>query len=195
MNYLAHVFLAANNPHAILGNLLGDFIKGRLENYSNIYNSVIIGGLQHHRDLDCFTDRHQIYQESKKKISAENRRYSGVIIDIYYDHFLAKNWLNFSEENLEDFTQKIYQILLDNYAILPVKLQNALPIMLKENWLLSYQTIEGINITFARLSRRIKRENHLPQATQDLITNYTQLELEFLAFFPEIMAFSESIKK
>ncbi len=187
MNYLAHLFLAEDNPESIIGNFLGDFVKGRLEGYKNIYNLEIIAGIKNHRLIDTFTDNHYIYRQSKRRISKDNSRYSGIIIDICYDHFLATKWSNFSEINLEKFTEEIYKVLKTNYEILPTRLKNILPIIIRENWLLSYKTIDGINITFKRLSRRLKRENQMERATEELIRNYEELEADFLLFFPEVI--------
>lgn len=135
MNYLAHLLLAGKSSESQLGNLLGDFIKGNLEQYKFRYSEGIIRGIITHRKVDGFTDTHSIYIRSKRRIVGNNRPYSGVIIDISYDHFLSKNWEIFSEEKLEVFINNIYRLLQQNQNILPASLQQALPSMIAENWL------------------------------------------------------------
>lgn len=194
MNYLAHLFLAEKTAESRLGNLLGDFVKGNLESWQLHYSPEIIKGIKIHRQVDQFTDEHRIYIRSKRRISPINKVYSGIIIDIFYDHFLAKNWSFFSEENLQDFIKNIYGILKDNQPLLPVKLQQVLPRLMTEDWLNSYQTIEGIYLTLIRLSRRLKRENNLALALHDLVNHYQELEADFLTFFPEAIEYVERIQ-
>ncbi|MGE5657998.1 MAG: ACP phosphodiesterase [Actinomycetota bacterium] len=194
MNYLAHLFLAEKTAESRLGNLLGDFVKGNLESWQLHYSPEIIKGIKIHRQVDQFTDEHRIYIRSKRRISPINKVYSGIIIDIFYDHFLAKNWSFFSEENLQDFIKNIYGILKDNQPLLPVKLQQVLPRLMTEDWLNSYQTIEGIYLTLLRLSRRLKRENNLALALHDLVNHYQELEADFLTFFPEAIEYVERIQ-
>lgn len=194
MNYLAHLLLAEKTPESRLGNLLGDFVKGNLESWQLHYSPEIIKGIKIHRQVDQFTDQHRIYMRSKRRISPINKVYSGIIIDIFYDHFLAKNWSLFSEENLQNFIKNIYGILKDNQPLLPVKLQQVLPRLMTEDWLSSYQTLEGIYLTLIRLSRRLKRENNLALALHDLVNHYQELEADFLTFFPEAIEYVDRIQ-
>ena len=191
MNYLAHLFLSEASAESRLGNLLGDFVKGNLEPYKNCYDRQIIQGIKTHRKIDCFTDNHAIYIQSKRRISASNRRLAGIIIDICYDHFLAKHWDVFSQEKLEIFVRSIYIILQENQSILPPKLQQALPRMIREDWLGCYQTLTGVDLTFSRIARRLKRDNNLANAVNELVDNYTEIESDFLIFFPEIINYVE----
>ena len=191
MNYLAHLFLSEASAESRIGNLLGDFVKGNLEQYKNCYDREIIKGIKTHRQVDCFTDNHAIYLQSKRRISASNRRLAGIIIDICYDHFLAKHWDVFAGEKLEYFIRNIYIILQANQKILPAKFQQALPRMIGEDWLGCYQTLAGVDLTFSRVARRLKRENNLASAVNELIDNYTEIESDFLLFFPEIINYVE----
>lgn len=193
MNYLAHLFLAENTLESRLGNLLGDFVKGNIDNLNNLYSPEIIQGIKTHQKIDRFTDQHLIFKKSKQRISQNNRRYAGVIIDIYYDHFLAKHWLNYSDEDLGLFITGIYQMLEAYKFSLPDKLKNVLPRMIQEDWLGSYRYIKGIEQTFSRLSRRIKRTNNIAFAIDDLINNYPQLEEDFLKFFPQLIEYTNSV--
>lgn len=191
MNYLAHLFLSEASPESRIGNLLGDFVKGNLDRYSNYYDRKIIQGIKTHRQVDSFTDNHAIYIQSKRRVSASNRRLAGIIIDICYDYFLAKYWDIFSQEKLDTFVRIIYANLQENQQILPTKLQQALPRMIGENWLGCYQTLTGVDLTFSRIARRLKRENNLANAVNELIDNYTGIEADFLLFFPEVINYVE----
>lgn len=194
MNYLAHLFLSENSAESRIGNLLGDFVKGNLERYTNCYTEEIIKGIKTHRQVDYFTDSHDIYIRSKRRISLNNQRLSGIIIDICYDYFLSKHWLVFSDQKLEYFISDVYKILEINQNILPTKLQEALPIMIAQDWLGCYQTLSGVGLTFGRIARRLKRENNLATALEELIANYTEIELDFLTFFPDAIAYVEKIR-
>jgi acyl carrier protein phosphodiesterase len=188
MNYLAHLLLSENHPESRIGNIMGDFVKGNLEQYKTQYSQEIINGIKLHRKVDEFTDTHRIYLKSKRRI-VDNRRFSGIIIDVCYDHFLTKHWAMFSDENLDSFVSNIYTELQNNQHILPPNLQQALPRMIAENWLGSYRTPEGVGLAFARIARRLKRENTLGTALDELMNNYSGIESDFLSFFPEVMSY------
>lgn len=192
MNYLAHLLLAENHHESRIGNLLGDFVKGKLENHENCYSEEIIKGIKLHRKVDVFTDTHPIYLSSKRRI-VNHKRLSGIIIDICYDHFLAKHWARFSDEKLEQFVDNIYRELEKNKNILPANLQQALPRMIAEDWLGSYKTPAGVGLAFLRIARRLKRENNLATALDEVMDNYSGIESDFLTFFPEAIAYVEKI--
>ena len=187
MNYLAHLFLSDGTPESLIGNLLGDFVKGSIE---NIYSLRIIEGIYLHRKIDSFTDSHPIFRASKRLISVDRRRFSGIMIDVFYDHFLAKNWSNYSSIPLIDFTNHVYQVLQDNKKILPDRLKNILPDMIAYDWLASYRETAAINRAINGLSRRIKRQNNLFGGVEELFLNYQQLQADFSMFFPELIDYS-----
>lgn len=193
MNYLAHLFLAGPDPDARIGNLLGDFIKGPLSESATGYSEGIVAGIKLHRQIDAFTDTHRIYRESKRRLYSGQGRFSGIIVDICYDHFLANHWPKFSECQLSDFVADIYGLLESHQQILPTRLQQVLPKMVAEDWLGSYKTLSGLSLTFARLARRLQRENHLPTAVDDIANNYEELESDFISFFPEAIGYTRSL--
>lgn len=196
MNYLAHLYLAEDSDESILGNLLGDFVKGPLRDE---YDPEIIKGIKTHRKVDLFTDSHENFLASKRMISAERRRFAGIIIDLTFDHFLAKNWSDYSGQELSGFIGNTYELLMRNRGILPEKLQYFLPRMIEEDWLGSYGKLEGIGRTLdrisGRLTRRFARENSLTGAVEEIESNYERLENNFYEFFPQVIAFVENYRQ
>lgn len=191
MNYLAHLFLSAGTPESLIGNLLGDFVKGSTV---NLYDGEIRKGIDLHRKVDSYTDSHVIVRSSKSLISPQRRRFAGVLVDVFYDHFLAKNWRDYSEVPLGDFARCAYKILQENRDILPESLQRVLPIIIARDLLSSYQEISEIAGTLARMSARIKRINNLASGIEDLTVNYQQLESDFRAFFPDLISYAATCK-
>jgi acyl carrier protein phosphodiesterase len=188
MNYLAHLYLAEDSPHAVIGNLLGDFVKGSI---TPAYSQEVRKGIELHRKVDRFTDAHAVVRASIKLISPARRRFAGVIVDIFYDHLLAKNWQMYSAMPLADFSQNIYQVLKENHELLPERLQNMLPYIIGEDWLTSYREVQAIdralNRIANRLMRRFGRDNSLLNAVEELDANYQQLESDFHSFFPDLI--------
>ena len=184
MNFLAHCYLSGQNPHIITGNFIGDFVKGR--DLAEKYGSAIAAGVELHRAIDAFTDTHRTVKQSKDRLRPVYRHYSGVIIDIFYDHFLAAGWNQFSPVPLEDYAANIYQIITDQHAILPERVNQMLPYMVKGNWLRNYANLEGIQRVLGGMARRASFESKMELATNDLRASYHDFKKEFEAFFPEL---------
>lgn len=189
MNYLAHIHLSGNNKKLMIGNFIADAVKGnKLENYE----TEIQNGIKLHRAIDHFTDTHEIVKESKKKLWERYRHYNAVIIDIYYDHFLAKNWLNYHKTELHLFVDDSYNTLQENYEILPEGIQFMLTHMVKNNWLLNYQYIKGIDKVMQGMSRRASFDSGMEHSTDELIEHYDQFAYEFESFYPLLEKFVAS---
>jgi acyl carrier protein phosphodiesterase len=186
MNYLAHLFLAGDDDEAKIGELLGDFEKG---NISGKYGKGIEIDIAIHRKIDCYTDSHPIIKEAKRLFPDGKRRYAGILLDVFYDHMLAKNWKHYSRTNLEDFTNHVYSILLMNKSILPVNLNEIVPIMIQQDWLTSYQELSGFEIAIHRISRRLKHRNSLSECLSEIEEHYDFLTSSFNAFFPQLIDF------
>lgn len=150
------------------------------------YDPMIAKGVLLHREIDFYTDTHSIVMQSKDKLREKYRHYAGVIVDMFYDHFLAKNFSLYSDEPLAEFVQSGYAILEKNLEIMPERAQNMLPYMIRGNWLVSYAQPEGIHRALQGLSRRTKFESKLEFAIQDLLKFNNEFESEFSAFFGEI---------
>ena len=153
MNFLAHIYLSGDNDLIKIGNFMADGIRGR--QYEK-YPLEIQKGIILHRAIDTFTDAHPIFRQSTKRLHQNYHHYAGVIVDVFYDHFLAKNWNTYSDERLEDFVARFYQSLSDNKSVLSERTLMVMPYMFEQNWLVSYQTVEGINRILTQMDRRTK---------------------------------------
>ncbi len=189
MNYLGHLYLAEDNSASLVGNLLGDFVKGSI---SAALPDEIRYGIALHRKVDVFTDSHEIVRASMRRITPARRRFAGIMVDMFYDHFLAQNWQRFSDISLQGFSENVYRALLEHHALLPDRLKRMLPYIIEENWLVSYKEIASIDRALNRLSKRFRRENTLLNSAEELAANYKQLEGDFYKFFPDLIQFAET---
>ena len=189
MNFLAHIYLSGDNDLIKIGNFMADGIRGK---HFESYPLEIQKGIVLHRAIDTFTDAHPIFRLSTKKLHEKYHHYAGVIVDVFYDHFLAKNWKQYSNENLDDFVNHFYQSLQANNSNLSERTKALMPYMIKYNWLVSYQTIEGINQILTQMDQRTKNESKMRFATDELLQFYSEFETEFTEFFKEIILFSKN---
>ena len=184
MNFLAHLHLSGKDPNILVGNFIGDFVKGKkVENYE----PGIAKGILLHRSIDYFTDIHQIVAKSKGRLRDKYRHYSGVIVDIFYDHILASNWSQYHSKSLEKFAEDTYKLVLSYEEILPKKVLYMLPYMMKNNWLVSYASIDGISSVLLGMSRRTKYRSRMEEATKELKEDYDLYKKEFKEFYPELV--------
>jgi len=192
MNFLAHLHLSGNDPNILVGNFIGDFVKGKkVENYE----PGIVKGILLHRAIDYFTDTHEIVAKSKDRLRDKYRHYSGVIIDIFYDHILASNWSQYHSESLEKFAEDVYKLVLSYEEILPKKVLYMLPYMMKNNWLVSYASIDGISSVLYGMSKRTKYHSRMEEATKELEEDYDLYKKEFEEFYPDLKEYvSDYIK-
>lgn len=174
----------------MLGNFMGDFIKGR--SYLQTYDPGIIKGVELHRAIDEFTDSHPIVTASKNRLRPTYRHYSGVIVDVFYDHFLAANWSKFHEQSLELFAQQSYQTIMNFKGDLPNELRNMMPYMIEGNWLVNYSKLEGIHRSLSGMARRTPYQSKMDEATADLREHYKDFEKEFMDFYPQLDAFCKN---
>jgi acyl carrier protein phosphodiesterase len=141
LNFLAHIYLSGDSDEIKVGNFIGDYVKGR--NYEN-YPELVRKGILLHRKIDSYTDSHPIVIQSQRHLKKRFRRYSGVIVDIFYDHFLASEWNTFSKHPLRQYVINMYEALVGHYFLLPDEIKTFLPFFIINNWLESYTSIEGI---------------------------------------------------
>lgn len=192
MNFLAHIFLSNNDNQITIGNFIADGIRGK--RYKK-YPIEIQKGILLHRQIDTFTDAHPTVRLSTKRLHENYGHYSGVIVDILYDHFLAKNWSQYSDIPLPEYIESFYDLLEDNFETLPVRIQKMMPHMIADNWLLSYAKIEGIQKVLDGMNRRTKNISGMNTATVELQEFYVEFEEEFTSFFEELRAFTNQTLK
>ena len=188
MNFLAHIYLSGDNDLITIGNFMADSIRGK--KYKDYPKAVQIGILLH-REIDTFTDAHPTFRKSTKRLHKKYSHYSGVIVDILYDHFLAKNWLKYSDIPLEEFTDNFYNILSNHVEILTDQTKRLMPYMIADNWLLSYATIDGVSRVLSGMNRRTQHRSGMNKAIIELQEFYSEFEKEFTTFFDELILFSE----
>lgn len=188
MNYLAHFYLSGTENKALtLGNFLGDFVKGKkyMEYPPNIRKGILF-----HRAVDSYTDDHPLVLQSKKRLFARYRHYSAVLVDLYYDHLLAANFPDFSQQPLPDFARDIYALLSVQKQWLPEKARFMLPYMTRDNWLVNYASLQGIGRACTGIAHRTKFASGLERGPQDLQLHYNAFEEEFRLFFTDIQTYT-----
>ena len=187
MNFLAHLYLSENNTNILIGNFIADHIRG---NKFTHFHPEIQQGIRLHREIDTFTDAHEIVRKSKRRLNKRYGHYAGVIIDIFYDHYLAKNWKKYSDISLETYVNSIYQLLQDHMDILPDKTKHLLPYMIEYNWLYNYQYLEGIRSVLKGMNKRTKGLSKMDLAIEDLEILHNEFEEDFTIFFEDLRNFS-----
>ena len=192
MNFLAHLYLSGDDEDLILGNFIADMVKGKqIERFSE----GIVMGIRMHRKIDQYTDEHPVVYESKSRLRAKYRHYSAVITDMYYDHFLARYWGDYSDIPIDNFINNAYDVLLKNYLILPSRAQRILPFMISANWLVNYGDFKGLQKSFNGLARRTPYESGMENAVDDLVSNYDEFLQDFRKFFPDLIDFVGYLKR
>ena len=188
MNFLAHIYLSGDNKAVTIGNFIADGIRGK--DYKKFPKDIQTGILLH-RHIDTFTDTHTTVRQSTKRLHKNYSHYSGVIVDILYDHFLAKNWKFYCDTPLDIYIDGFYNTLEDNFSILPIRVQKMMPYMIANNWLLSYASIDGIAKVLEGMNRRTKNRSKMNLAVNELEEYYKEFEIEFTLFFKELTVFSQ----
>jgi acyl carrier protein phosphodiesterase len=192
VNYLSHLLLAGSSEDAILGSLLGDFVKGSTRNR---FNAAVADAILLHRKIDSYSDAHAITRRSRNRISPLRRRFAGIIVDVCYDHYLSRHWRRFSVIDLPSFVERVYTVLRKNRALLPERLSRILPRMISDNWLGGYINLEAVGVALDRIAGRLTRGARFMQAVSEIEANYKALERDFLAFFPDLVAFCADWKR
>ncbi len=188
MNFLAHLFLSGDRPEVLAGNLMGDFVKGKLDGR---FPAGIERGIILHREIDSFAGGNRHFLRSKRRLDPFFGHYRGVLIDLFYDHFLAAHWEDYADVPLSVFISDAWRVLCKHREFLPHRLRRVMPLMFRE-WLPSYRDLGGIAAVLHRISCfRLKRANCLGEGADALSRHYGGLYGDFMKFFPELLAFSE----
>ncbi len=185
---MAHTYLSGCNEEVIVGNFMGDYVKGR--NYMN-FSGDIRKGILVHRDIDTFTDAHQFTRRGKQRLAPRYHKYAGIVIDIVYDHFLAALWEQYSTISLAEFVKRSYDLLKRNYQVLPDAVKRWFPTFLENNWMMAYQTLDGIELVLERMAANTSLPDHAAYAVEVLAGQYEIFREEFEHFMPMIIAFLE----
>jgi acyl carrier protein phosphodiesterase len=187
MNFLAHIYLSFGDEEITIGNFIADSIRGN--KFKHLPDRVQ-KGIKLHRAIDSFTDAHPTVRKSTKRLHKNYGHYSGIIVDIFYDHYLAKNWKTYSKIPLDKFVDDFYDLLEDNYEILPAGVHRMMPYMISDNWIFNYAKMEGIAKVLKGMNRRTKNKSKMNFAILDLEEHYDKFEKEFTSFFDELITFS-----
>ncbi|VVQ27274.1 Acyl carrier protein phosphodiesterase [Pseudomonas fluorescens] len=188
MNYLAHLHLGGQRPGQLLGSLYGDFVKGRLQGQ---FDPEIEAAIQLHRSIDVFTDRHPLVDVSLSRFSMTRRRYAGIVLDVFFDHCLARDWTLYADQPLEQFTSGVYRVLSAE-AKLPERLAQIAPHMVANDWLGSYREFAVLEQVLRGISRRLTRPEELAAAMQELRVLYEPLSDDFRLFYPQLQDFARN---
>ena len=179
MNYLAHIYLSGTSKGLIFGNFIADALRGKA--YEN-YSPEVQKGIFLHRSIDSFTDAHPIFRKHSKLFFKEHRHYGRVILDVFYDHLLAKNWHNYHPEDLRTFSQSFYQMVRDFPEPLPQRIQHFFDKMEEQNWLFEYADINGISRILMHMSRRTAFPSDFPAAVPVFLAHEASIETDFFDF-------------
>ncbi len=188
MNYLAHLYLGRHSPELLLGSMLGDFVKGAVPGdlHPEIRTGIIV-----HRSIDKFTDSHPIFLRSRERLHPTYRRYSAILVDLFYDHFLALQWQRYHPHPLDRFAAEVYAVLETHRAQLPTRLQSILDPMQRKNWLLSYTETENIERAARGIASRLRRPTPLAAGAVELARQYQGFSEDFSAFWPVLVTFAD----
>ena len=192
MNYLAHCWLARHTDEALLGGLLGDFVRGNaaLADWPEPIRAEII----RHRRIDVYTDAHpQVV--AARALFGELRRYAGIVLDVYFDHRLARDWPRWNDTPLEDFTTRVYRVLHEYRAVLPPRLRRIAPVMAAHDWLGGYADRDGVDGVVRGISSRLSRNaDKLVDCLPILRTHEREIDAAFERFFPELIVAAEGMR-
>ncbi|MEM9883035.1 MAG: ACP phosphodiesterase [Planctomycetota bacterium] len=189
MNFLAHLVLADDTPASRLGNLLPDLHRGRLP--AGLHPQVM-AGVRRHRRVDAFTDRHAMFERSRRRLRPGHGRYAGVIADVLYDHTLCLRWADYVAAPRRDVVDRCYAGMLTRLDLVPPRAGAIVRVAAAEDWLGHYDTVTGIRHTLRRLSARLRerfgREVDLASAADVLQSDLDGFLADFDAFFPDLIA-------
>ncbi len=201
MNYLAHAFLAGPIAADRVGGVIGDFVKGPLDPLPPGLGAGLAAGVALHRRIDSYADTHPAFRRSRTRVSAARRRVSGIMIDLFYDHFLALHWEDVSmrlqvERSLVDFTAHTYRLIEAHPEPLPPAFLPVFERMSAHDWLASYRDADNVALALDRMAAfRLRWPNPLYGSGQELPRDYAGFEADFFEFLPDALTFAESVRR
>lgn len=189
MNFLFHMVLSGGDDQLMVGNFMGDFVKGPLQER---FSPTIRQGVALHRRIDSYAEGHPLFRQSRQRISQDYGLYRGVMVDMFYDYYLVNDWDEWCDEPLEKFLIRTRSVVENNMSSLPTEMHRLVPVIFEE-LLPTYGTVAGIATAFSRLSRRIKRPNPLSGGEEELLLHHDTLRDDFRAFTPEVFRFAGDV--
>ena len=190
MNFLAHAHLSFGIDDVIFGNFVADSIKGK--SYEKFRDDIRYGILLH-REIDSFTDNHDLFKHSRDTVRPHFGKFSGIVMDIYYDHFLARNWSQYSDTELSAFSTRVYLILARRFGLLPPRIKRLLPFLIGQNWLSGYANITDLGRVFRGMDRRTGHISGMDYAIEVLKENHEILFQDFKEFYPQLEKYSTEV--
>ena len=191
MNFLAHAFLAGEDPALLVGGVIGDWIKGTLP---GVLPVDLAKGVALHRAIDNFAESQPAFRRSRSRVSVDRRRYAGVLVDVFYDHLLARNWASIHHRPLDEYCESVYRSIKDRLNELPISSHPGLTLMAKEDWLTSYAQIEGIADVLARMSRRARQPNPLANGEEEFLADVDGFTSDFYEWLDDTRKFCQRWK-
>lgn len=188
MNFLAHALLGGDDEALIVGGVIGDWIKGPLP---GVLPDDLARGVALHRAIDSFAESHPAFRRSRSRVSAQRRRYAGILVDVFYDHLLAKHWATLEQRPLPEYCATVYRLIEGRLHDLPIAAHPALALMAREDWLASYARIEGIADVLARMSRRARQPNPLAKGELELLANTAGFATDFHEWIDDAKVFCQ----
>lgn len=192
MNYLAHLLLSDRSEEWLVGALLGDFVKGRLDGHA--YPRDVLAAIRLHRRIDSFVDRHAAFAASRRRISAPRRRFAGVLIDLFYDHHLAARWERYADESFAAFRARAYRAFAAHAGHLPPRARHVAAAMARDDWLSGYRRIDGIDRALRGIDRRLRRPGPLAGGVRELQRDYTGFADDFERLYPDLLALASGAR-
>jgi len=183
VNYLAHAYLSGNNKELLVGNFIADHLRGN--DFKN-YTEGIINGIRLHRKIDSFTDAHPLFKTSKRVFYKGFEKYSGILVDIFFDHFLARQFSNFHHQSLDDFSNNVYRVYLENIKLMPESSTRFLNYVLRNNIYQNYASLKGIETVLTHLSHRIGHQVALNESLELFLDSEELLEYNFFEFIIDL---------
>jgi acyl carrier protein phosphodiesterase len=185
MNYLAHAFLSNNNKGLLVGNFIADHLRG---NDFSGFSAEVVNGILLHRKIDTFTDSHPAFKLSKRIFYNGFEKHSGILVDIYFDHLLAKDFSNYSAIALKPFSENVYQVYLEHVNVLPKSSSGFLNYIITNNLYSSYSSVEGIERVLFHLSNRIRHNVSLQDSLELFLKHEKELQEHFNVFFEKALS-------
>jgi acyl carrier protein phosphodiesterase len=186
MNLLAHIYLSGSQDRVKIGNFIGDYVKGR--KYRR-YPPLIKKGILMHRSIDSYTDHNPVPVEVRSILRPYYRKYAGIVVDLFYDHFLANDWHHYASCSLRDFVDRFYKLLDVHFSLLPPAVQNFVPRMIENDRIYSYSNMAGIEKALQVMAEYTSLPCKTDKAMQVLSDHYGLIYSNFSKFFPGIISY------